>query len=78
MSILNSKRTLFTKQSSAIIWVGILSVLTSFAAIGTAFIAMITHIVICIKSGSWILLIIGVIAPPVGIVHGIGHWFGVW
>lgn len=50
-------------------------------AIGTALISFagwITHIVICVRDGQWLLLIAGMIAFPVGVVHGIGHWFGVW
>lgn len=38
--------------------------------------AWFTHIVVCIKSGSWLLLIAGAIAAPVGIIHGIGIWIG--
>ncbi len=47
-------------------------------ALGTAIAALGTHIVICIQSGAWGILIAGAILPPVGIVHGIGHWFGCW
>lgn len=47
-------------------------------SIGAMLAAWITHIVICIQSQQWILLIAGAIAAPIGIVHGIGHWFGVW
>lgn len=49
----------------------IITVLTSFAA-------WMTHVVICVHSEQWLLLIAGTIAFPVGIVHGIGHWFGIW
>lgn len=40
--------------------------------------SLITHVVVCINDENWILLIIGVLAAPVGIIHGIGSWFGVW
>lgn len=39
-------------------------------------IAWITHIVACIKTASWILLILGAFFFPVGIVHGVMVWFG--
>lgn len=39
---------------------------------------MITHIVVCLQDQNWILLIAGAIAAPIGIIHGIGHWFGLW
>ena len=35
-----------------------------------------THVVISIQTASWILLFVGAIAFPVGIIHGIGSWFG--
>ena len=35
-----------------------------------------THVIVCIQTGSWLLLIAGALAFPVGIVHGIGIWFG--
>jgi hypothetical protein len=52
----------------------------SFAAlaIGLAFMAAwVTHVIVCIKTSSWILLLFGCIVAPVGIIHGIGVWFGV-
>ena len=39
---------------------------------------MITHIVTCIQNQMWLLLIAGAIAAPIGVIHGIGHWFGAW
>ena len=35
-----------------------------------------THVVVCIKAGSWGLLIAGAIFAPVGMIHGHGIWFG--
>lgn len=49
----------------------ILVVLASLAA-------WITHVVVCIKVGAWILLAIGAIVVPVGIIHGIGIWLGLF
>ncbi len=38
--------------------------------------AWLTHVVVCLKAGLWGLLIAGAIFFPVGIIHGIGIWFG--
>ena len=40
--------------------------------------AWITHVLTCIKTEQWLFLIAGAIAAPVGIIHGIGLWFGAW
>lgn len=49
--------------------------------------AWVTHIVVAISvliGGSsisiayGILLAVGVFMPPVGVIHGIGVWFGAW
>jgi hypothetical protein len=37
-----------------------------------------THIIVCIQTSQWLLLIAGAIAAPVGVVHGWGLWFGAW
>ena len=37
-----------------------------------------THVVSCIQNEQWIFLIAGAICAPVGMVHGIGIWLGVW
>lgn len=42
-----------------------------FGALGTS-------IIHCIEGGEWLLLIAVAVLPPVGIVHGIGLWFGAW
>lgn len=38
----------------------------------------VTHVVITIQDENWILLAIGAIGVPIGVIHGIGHWFGIW
>lgn len=38
----------------------------------------ITHVIICIKTASWILLLFGCIVAPVGVIHGVGVWLGVF
>lgn len=45
---------------------------------GVSIAAYITHVVISIKLHLWALLAIGCIVAPVGVIHGIGHWFGAW
>lgn len=37
-----------------------------------------THVIVCITEERWGFLIAGAIAAPVGVVHGIGRWFGFW
>lgn len=37
-----------------------------------------THVIVCIKTGSWLFLIAGAIAAPVAVVHGVGIWIGAW
>lgn len=39
--------------------------------------AWITHVVACIKAGAMLLLIIGIVVPPIGLIHGVMVWFGV-
>jgi len=39
--------------------------------------AWITHIIHCLIYAKYLLLIAGGIIAPVGIIHGIGIWFGV-
>ena len=47
-------------------------------AICWVFLAWLTHVITCIQSASWLLLIAGAIVFPVGCVHGTGIWFGVF
>lgn len=53
-----------------------MSDLLSTAAIIGLIAAWITHIVVCIKTASWMLLLTGALVFPVGIIHGIGVWLG--
>lgn len=39
--------------------------------------AWITHIITCLVQAKYLLLIAGAFVFPVGIIHGIGIWFGV-
>jgi len=36
------------------------------------------HIITCIKEEAVLFLTIGVILPPVGVIHGWGIWLGIW
>lgn len=40
--------------------------------------AWIQHVITCIAEKDWILLAFGIFVPPIGWVHGIGVWFGVF
>ena len=40
--------------------------------------AWFTHVVVCLKAGSWGFLVAGAIFAPIGVIHGIGVWFGAW
>ncbi|HTC08777.1 MAG TPA: hypothetical protein VK726_08360 [Acetobacteraceae bacterium] len=40
--------------------------------------ALLTHVVSCAHDRLWGLLAFGAVLVPVGILHGIGVWFGVW
>lgn len=48
------------------------------ALMGASFAAWATHVIICIRDSEWGFLIAGAIFFPIGIVHGVGLWFGVW
>lgn len=56
---------------NAIFTSGVLFTLTLIAG-------WVTHIIVCIQTASWALLIAGALMFPIGIVHGIGIWFGVF
>ena len=44
----------------------------------TLFGAWFTHVVTCLTVGAWGFLLAGAIMFPIGIIHGIGIWIGVW
>lgn len=48
------------------------------AIIVSPFAAWLTHIVVCLQTGNWGFLIAGALFFPIGLVHGVGHWFGAW
>lgn len=40
--------------------------------------AWLTHIITCLTLGKWGFLIAGALLPPIGVIHGVGVWLGVW
>ena len=52
--------------------------LFGLAAIVISIAAWFTHVIVCLKAGSWGFLIAGAIMFPVAIIHGIGAWFSAW
>jgi hypothetical protein len=41
--------------------------------------AMVTHVIVCIKAGAWLLAIAGCFIPIIGMAHGVASWLGyVW
>lgn len=46
--------------------------------LGAAIAAWLTHVVTCLQSGKWGFLIAGAIFAPIGVIHGLGVWFGVF
>jgi len=40
--------------------------------------AWLTHVFTCISDDRWGMLIAGGLIFPVGIIHGVGIWFGIW
>lgn len=58
-----------------------LPVLAFLAILGVwlgAIAAWVTHVIVCIKASAWILLLFGCVVFPVGIIHGLGVWIGVF
>lgn len=56
----------------------IILVLFWLAIVSVSFAAWLTHVIVCISAKLWLFLIVGAIMAPIGIVHGIGVWFGAW
>lgn len=40
--------------------------------------AWITHVIVTIQTEQWVLLVIGALVAPVGIIHGFGIWLGIF
>jgi hypothetical protein len=54
------------------------TVLSLLAMAGLAYAAWLTSIVFCAANDHWPLLVASAAFFPVGIVHGMGIWFGGW
>ena len=44
----------------------------------TSLSAWVTHVINTIQAEEWIFLLAGAIFAPIGVIHGIGIWFGAW
>lgn len=42
------------------------------------FAAWLTHIFVCLTASKWGFLIAGALFAPIGVIHGIGIWLGIW
>lgn len=51
--------------------------LFGLALYGAIAVAWITHVVVCIQTKAWVLLVIGSLLAPVGAIHGVMIWLGV-
>ncbi len=55
---------------------GVIALVITF--ICTPLAAWFTHVVTCIGAEKWLFLIAGAVMAPIGVIHGIGIWIGVW
>lgn len=53
-------------------------ILAVFALLLGSAAAWITHVIVCIKASAWVLLLFGCFVAPVGVVHGVGVWLGIF
>lgn len=67
---------MYEETGCAIVGIGLIA--TSILTILAALAAWITHVIACIHASAWILLAFGCIVAPVGIIHGVGIWLGVF
>jgi hypothetical protein len=64
-----------TKDIAAIV-ASVAGLLAMVAIPIAAIAAWITHVIVCIQASAWVLLAFGCIIAPVGVIHGVGIWFG--
>lgn len=55
-----------------------IAIFAALAFVATCIAAWGTHVIVCIKTSAWLFLLAGAIAAPVGVIHGVGIWFGAW
>lgn len=56
----------------------IIAALVFFGLWLTSIAAYVTHVVVSIQAEQWFLLFFGMLVFPIGIIHGIGSWFGLF
>jgi uncharacterized membrane protein YGL010W len=66
----------FKKESLPVFYAKLAGIFSLFALVFANLAAWVTHVVVCIKTTSWILMVFGIVIPPIGIIHGWGVWFG--
>ncbi|WP_312405277.1 hypothetical protein [Rhizobium sp.] len=64
------------KSADAGVIAGLLTSIAGLMAFAFTVAAWVTHVIACIKAGAWILLALGCIVAPVGVIHGFGLWLG--
>lgn len=69
-----SRRINYVNPAAAM--AALVGVLFYIALIFAVIAAWITHVLVCIKTAAWILLLFGCIVFPVGVIHGFGVWLG--
>lgn len=67
---------MFTKASLWFKFKEICAILGMMSVLLIPIVAWGTHIVYSIMVEKYLLLIAGAILPPIGMIHGIGVWFG--
>jgi hypothetical protein len=40
--------------------------------------ALLQHVVTCVATDKWTLLVAGVVVFPVAVLHGVGTWLAAW
>jgi hypothetical protein len=51
--------------------------LISFAFYLVGIVAWVTHVIVCIQNAAWVLLVIGALIFPIGVIHGFMIWLGI-
>lgn len=60
------------------VFLELLAFLVGVCLLMVPFLAWFTHVFVCFKTGAWGFLIAGALLFPLGIIHGLGIWFGFW
>lgn len=54
-----------------------LGTIMAISIVAIPVLAWMTHVITTIKTASWVLLVMGSVIFPIGVIHGIAIWFGV-